>query len=225
MVGILDLRARIPCDVFDYRQLMDCLGDYAKPRDKIGTLLRGGDLVRIKKGLYAFSDRCRRNPLSLGLLANLIYGPSHVSLDFALAHYGLIPERVEIVTCVTTGGRRRFETPVGTFTYQPQSAARFAVGFTLTGEGTDRYFIATREKALADKMDLDRRLTVRTDEDLAKYLREDLRIDEADLCQLNVRTLRRIAAAGCGGNAERLADHVAALQPPRRGGAGRRKHP
>ena len=42
-----------------------------------------------------------KSPLSREVLANLIYGPSYISLEYGLQHYGLIPERVEIVTSVT----------------------------------------------------------------------------------------------------------------------------
>ncbi|MBQ9398373.1 MAG: hypothetical protein IJU08_07755 [Bacteroidales bacterium] len=38
-----------------------------------------------------------------------LYGPSYVSLHWALRWYGLIPERVETVTSVTTRHTREFE--------------------------------------------------------------------------------------------------------------------
>ena len=48
--------------------------------------------MRIRKGLYAFGEPLRRAPISRELLANLIYGPSYISLDYALSYHGLIPE-------------------------------------------------------------------------------------------------------------------------------------
>ena len=53
---IEDIRRTIDTDVFDYQQLMDCLVGYAKPRDKIRALLKAGDVVRVKKGLYVFGE-------------------------------------------------------------------------------------------------------------------------------------------------------------------------
>ena len=46
------IRNLIPYEEFDYQTLVSCLSDYARPRDKITVLLRKGDIIRIKKGLY-----------------------------------------------------------------------------------------------------------------------------------------------------------------------------
>ena len=59
-----ELRRRIDREVFDYRQVTDCLRDYAKPRDKIGALLASGFLVRVRKGLYVFGETWRRQPVA-----------------------------------------------------------------------------------------------------------------------------------------------------------------
>ena len=75
------IRRTIDTDVFDYQQLMDCLVGYAKPQDKIRALLRSGEIVRVKKGIYVFGEDHRRGPWSRETLANLIYGPSYLSLD------------------------------------------------------------------------------------------------------------------------------------------------
>ena len=114
----IDIRARIPAEIFDYQTLVDAAKELAYPRNKINDLLRQGVIVRVKKGLYVFGDRQRRHPYSKELLANLVYGPSYVSLDYALAYHGLIPERVEALTSVTPNRPRRFDTPVGLFTYR-----------------------------------------------------------------------------------------------------------
>ena len=91
----IDVRNRIRAEILDYQTLIDVLKDLSSPRDKITDLLRQGVLVRVKKGLYVFGDKYRRYPYSKELLANLVYGPSYVSLDYALDYYGIIPERVE----------------------------------------------------------------------------------------------------------------------------------
>ena len=103
------LRQKIDLDVFDYQVLLDVLAGYGKPRDKITRLLMSGEIVRVKKGLYCFGEAFRRSPICREYLANLIYGPSYVSLDYALRLHGLIPERVEAVTSVTTRRSRGFE--------------------------------------------------------------------------------------------------------------------
>src|SRR4030066_379589 len=111
----INVRDNIPAEIFDYQTLIEALKGLAYPRNRISDLLRQGIIIRIKKGLYVFGDKSRRDPYSKELLANLVYGPSYVSLDFALAYHGLIPERVEAQTSVTPIRSRRFATPVGLF--------------------------------------------------------------------------------------------------------------
>jgi len=49
------IRKQVPQEEFDYQTLIDCLRDYARPRDKISDLLRKGRIIRVKKGLYIFA--------------------------------------------------------------------------------------------------------------------------------------------------------------------------
>jgi predicted transcriptional regulator of viral defense system len=207
-----ELRRRIDREVFDYRQVTDCLRDYAKPRDKIGSLLASGFLVRVRKGLYVFGETWRRQPVAREALANLIYGPSYISLEYALGYYGLIPERVETVTSVTTGKARRFQTPFGLFTYRSLSTVRYAVGMTLTESGSGSFFIATPEKALADFVWADRRFRPAGAADFADYLHDDLRIESARLAALDRDRLDRIAKQYGTPKIARLATYVRQLR-------------
>jgi len=115
---INELRKKIAGEEFDYQVLMDSLREYERPRDRITDLLKRKEIIRVKKGIYVFGEKYARRPISREILANMIYGPSYISLDYALHHYGLIPERVETVTSVTIKRSRRFSTPVGLFTYR-----------------------------------------------------------------------------------------------------------
>jgi predicted transcriptional regulator of viral defense system len=92
-------------------------------------------------------------PYSPFVLANLIYGPSYVSGHSALAHYGLIPERVEQVTSTCLTRHKRFETPVGIFTYDPIPLERYRVSVCREPIDEQRScLIATPEKALVELM-------------------------------------------------------------------------
>ncbi len=172
---------------------MDALSGYRKPRDKITRLLAGGTIVRIKKGLYCFGEAFRKEPVSGEYVANLIYGPSYVSLDYALAYHGLIPERVETVTSVTPGRSREFDTPFGTFSYRMLSRPRYSVGALLETAGHLRFLIASPEKALADKVWADKRFNGRPVSDFEAYLSDDLRIDPETLAVLDRSRLQSIA--------------------------------
>ncbi len=182
MGAIDDIRRAVDTDVLDYQQLMDCLGGYAKPRDKIRAMLRASEIIRVKKGIYVFGEDYRRGPWSREILANLIYGPSYISLDYALSYYGFIPERVVVVTSLTLSRSRRFETPVGLFTYRSLSRRKYSIGIDQQTLDSDQHFlIATPAKALADKIWTDQRFTPRRTADFHAYLYEDLRINSEAL--------------------------------------------
>ena len=194
MTAVDDLRQSIDSDVFDYQQLMDCLASYSKPRDKIRAMLKAEEIIRAKKGLYVLSERHRRAPWSRQVLANLIYGPSYVSLDTALSDYGFIPERVEVVTSVTLAPSRRFDTPLGFFTYRRLSHRKYSVGIDQQSVGPDQHFlIATPAKALADKIWADSRFTPRKTADFHAYLQEDLRISRESLLRVDEAMIHVIA--------------------------------
>ena len=195
MVTALDIRDGIPGDALDYQQLTSLLRGYSKPRDRITALLAGGELVRLRKGLYVLGERYRRQPLVREQLANLIYGPSYVSLEYALSRHGLIPERVDEVTSLTTGEHRRFVTPLGVFSYRATTVRRYAPGVEWHGDGVARYLMASPEKALADKVASDRRLGRPTSAGMRAYLLENLRIDADRLASLDVPRLQAIAHA------------------------------
>ena len=193
---IEDLRRAIPFEEFDYQALMGALDGYARPRDKVTDLLAKGTIIRIKKGLYIFGEKWRRKPYSREILANLIYGPSCVSLDYALHYHGLIPERVEAVTSVTPKRGARFSTPVGLFLYNCVPEAGFSVGLgRIELEDGRAFLIASPEKALADKLRQERGLGIRSQKECLAYLVDDLRVEEAALGDLDAGLLDKLSKA------------------------------
>jgi predicted transcriptional regulator of viral defense system len=193
--AIVQMRQNIAGEVFDYQALLDALAGYRKPRDKITRLLASGAVVRVKKGLYCFGEAFRKEPLSREHLANLIYGPSYVSLDYALSHHALIPERVETVTSVTTRRSRDFDTPFGAFSYRMLNGPRYAVGAILETAGKTPFLVASPEKALADKVWTDKRFSGLRVSDYDAYLTDDLRIDREALRRFDYPRLQVIATA------------------------------
>ena len=188
------LRRKIPQEIFTYQQLLTYLQDYSKPRDKISLLLAAGDIIRIKKGLYAFGEDYRRHVLSRELIANLIYGPSYISLEYALSYHGLIPERVETITSVTPVKNRNFDTPLGTFSYRRLGLYRYHTGFTLNPIGKNQhYLMALPEKALIDTVWNDKRISSDRMDVYRDYLLEDLRIDAERLRALDMSMINSIS--------------------------------
>lgn len=191
---IEELRKRIAGEEFDYQTLLDVLREYERPRDKITALLRQGTIIRVKKGIYVFGERYARRPFSREVLANMIFGPSYISLDYALHYHGLIPERVEAVTSVTCGRGRRFSTPVGLFLYRKIPMTAYPIGIDRVElEGGRPFLIAIPEKALADKIHDDRGTAVRSQAEMREYLLTHLRIDPGGLERLDAKILVLIA--------------------------------
>lgn len=208
MEEITRIRREITREVFDYQVLTDALSAYNKPRDKITKLLAGGAIVRIKKGLYCFGEGLRKEPISREQVANLIYGPSYISLDFALSFHGLIPERVDIVTSVTTRRSRSFETPLGNFSYRMLHEARYTTGAILEARGKTTFLIATPEKALVDKVWTDSRFSGNRMSDFETYLSGDLRIDDEALSGLVESRLESISRAYDSAKINRLVRYL-----------------
>ncbi|MEN8008543.1 MAG: hypothetical protein ABFS42_16155 [Candidatus Krumholzibacteriota bacterium] len=215
----IPLRHQIPYEEFDYQTLLTALGNLKRPRDRITRLLRQGTITRVKKGLYVFGDDERRRPIRKGILANLIFGPSYVSLEFALQHHGLIPERVETVTSVTTGRSREFSTPLGRFSYRRIPLPAFRAGVERVDAGQDRsYLLAVPEKALADKLYADK-VALKSQRDVLAYVTTDLRLAPEKLRALRQELLADFAFRYGSRKIRLLASLVARLQKAQ-GGAG-----
>ena len=185
------LRREVRGELFDYQLLTHYLRDVKYPRAKIGRLLKSGEIIRVKKGLYAFGEMWRKGSISLEVAANLIYGPSCISFEYALFRYGMIADRAVAVTSLAIGRAREFETPIGTFRYQSIDKNKFSVGIEyreIPGEGG--FFIASREKALADVVS--RIKTPLSLADFRFYLIEEMRIDEESLLSLDKQTMKEI---------------------------------
>lgn len=196
-MNIATLRKQTGQEEIDYLLLKSLLSDIACPRDKITRLLKMGALIRVKKGLYIFGEEASQRPFSKERLANLIYGPSAISLEYALSFYGLIPESTFTITSITNKRNKHFSTPVGEFSYRYLSFKKYAIGLTRLSLQADQHIlIATPEKALADLLlhsPLQKEISTR--QQVEHYLLEDLRLDESRLKTFNLSLLEHIAIA------------------------------
>lgn len=107
-------------------------------------------IIKLKRGVYLFNKNDRKNDTSLIFVANQLYTPSYVSLEFALSYYGLIPERTVDLTCVSTKKTIRFKNELGVFIYQHVKPCAFR-GFKLSKDKCGLpLLLAEPEKAVAD---------------------------------------------------------------------------
>lgn len=169
--------------------LQGVLAGYKRPNDKISEWVKSQTLIPIRKGLYVVGDAWRDKPLSLPLIANHLYALSCVSLDYALAWHGLIPEHVVEVTSVTTKRSRVFNIGVGRFSYTTVPLKSFALGLTSTHSDGVNFLMASPEKALCDKLLTTRNLKINHASELLGFLEEDLRLDIDMLSDFDTRII------------------------------------
>ena len=153
---------------------------------KVANLEKEGRIIRLKRGMYVVNPNESGKLLSLGLIGNLLYGPSYVSMLTALREYGLIPERVEVIESMTTHLTVSFENPVGTFEYHHCAKDYYSIGITQREEEEVTYLIATPEKALCDLINYSKGVNLRFIKDVAIYLEEDIRMDMDSLSDMDI---------------------------------------
>ena len=161
--------------------------------EKARRLESDGKIIRLKKGMYVVSPEETGKVLNRNLIANHIYGPSYVSLQTALRHYGLIPERVHLIQSLTTKHSRYFETPVGNFDYKCCNKEDFPIGVRPENDNDITYLIATPEKALCDLINYSKGVNLRFMKDIALYLEEDIRFDMDALSEFDMDILENCA--------------------------------
>ena len=153
-----------------------------------------GEVLRLKRGIYLLAPPYRRSEPHPFAIAALLHPSSHISLESALAHHGLIPEAVVQVSSVTAARSRTFATPVGVFSFDRVPATRPRSGIEATR--LDRQFwafIATPLRAIADMVYLRREVSWRTDG--IAFLTESLRIEEDDLARIPMDRAAEIVQA------------------------------
>lgn len=182
--SIETVREVVGGEIFSDSQLAAAFPDRRIREGRLQRMVKRGELIRIKRGLFAFSDTYRRAPISTYYLANVLRGPSYVSLESALSFYHLIPEAVYATTSVTLSRTSSFETPFGLFTYRRIPKAAFPYGVRIEGKGGSQFLIGTKEKALVDKFYLDCK-----EDDLFDVAVNSLRIDEEEIKTLDLKAI------------------------------------
>ena len=204
----IELKNALPLSIFSHEMIYSLLEkSINNVNEKISNLVKNGELVRLKKGFYAFSKLYQTKPINLISVANTLYSPSYVSFDYALSYYGMIPERVSEVTSATSKNEKLFDTPIGRFSYKKVSSVAYSLGIDWIYDDIEGgRFIATAEKALCDKIKYDRGIGTLTQASMIEYLKYDLRIDIS--IPLNYELIEIIAIAYKSRNLKTLATIV-----------------
>jgi uncharacterized protein YifN (PemK superfamily) len=194
MIHELEKYGNIPIDV---GVLSEVTSRYKFPRNKIASMEKRGEIIRLKKGLYVVSDEISRKSVSRELIANHLYGASYISLETALAYYGMIPERVYTVRSMTTKRAKNFTTPLGNFEYKTVPADYFSIGLRQEIiENRYAFLIATPTKAVCDMIATTPNLRLQSMRAMQTYLLEDLRIDLEAVKNLDKSIVERCLEMG-----------------------------
>jgi len=198
----------------DAQTLLKLLADYKKPREAILRMVKNEELIRLKNGFYLISEKITHGSskiIPFEQVANLLYGPSYVSMEWALSFYGMIPERVHTVTSMTLGRNKEYHTSVGNFSYSTLSSESYSIGIIQkkSPDFIGGFLIASPEKALADMVlktckNLDK-------EQLKDELLESKRMDRECFHALNKDLLKDIAKSYHAKHVSYLADLVGVL--------------
>lgn len=170
--------------------ILELLKDYQSPNDKISELLKSKELISLRRGLYIVGPTIDLPKPEPFLIANHLRGPSYVSLESALAYWNMIPERVYEISSATTKTTKQYKTPVGRFSYRKLKLPYYSYGLkNIEISAKQTILIASREKALCDKIVLTPKINLRSIKQTQDFLLEDLRIDTEVLRTLETKTM------------------------------------
>jgi len=170
---------------------MESLVTYERPNDKISELLKSGFLIALRRGLYVPGPEADLSIPDVFVIANHLRGPSYVSLESALSYWGMIPERVVETSSITLKTTKTYNTRIGRFSYRHLAFPYYSFGLQRI-ELTPRQaaIIATKEKAICDKIILTPGVNLRSQVQTLDFLVDDLRIDEDTLATLDVQAIQ-----------------------------------
>jgi predicted transcriptional regulator of viral defense system len=186
--------------------------DVADVRRQLARWTQSGRVVQLRRNVYVLAAPWRRVEPHPFVIANQLHGPSYVSLQSALGHYGVIPEAVPVVTSVTAGRPMAFDTPLGRYSYRHlQARAFFGYGRVPMLRDQDA-LVAGRVKALLD-------LVYLTPGGEATDHLESLRLEE--LHTITAQDLRAHARRWGKGKISRAVENLLSLKQGVAVGAGR----
>lgn len=188
--------------VFETGLLLAGEVDPANVRLQLSRWTAAGRLCQLRRGLYALAPPYQKVKPHPFVVANALVRGSYVSLQAALAHYGLIPEYTPVVTSVTTGRPRRWETPLGDYAFRHVKRAWLHGYRQVQVVNGQAAYVAIPEKALLDLVYLE------PGGDRPAYL-EGLRLQGLE--QLDLDTLARLAQESDSAKLRRAARTIAEI--------------
>jgi predicted transcriptional regulator of viral defense system len=144
-----------PLPVYTRQNLQLLLGNNRRTLDyRIYSLIKNKVLSPLKRGVYLneyFYLKSTSPEEVMRYVGCILVPNSYISLQYALACYGLIPEAVFSMTFITTKKPRTFTSPKMSFIYRNIKSDLFW-GYTDQKIGDLTYYMATPAKALFDSL-------------------------------------------------------------------------
>jgi predicted transcriptional regulator of viral defense system len=126
-------------------------------RQQLNDWLERGFIQSLPNGFYMLADTQVDESYRF-MLANMIYEPSYISRESALAHYLVIPESVLGVTSVSSRKTKHFDSKWGRFSYRSIKPA-FMFGYRVVEHNRMiKYKIASLEKTVLDYLYWNKRI-------------------------------------------------------------------
>lgn len=151
---------------------------------------KSNKVIRLKKGMYVtkdYLDEIEKEGLFsfyTEFIANILYQPSYLSLDYVLYQNNLLTEIPLNFTCVTTNKTTSFSNKVGNFFYHKIKDKLFC-DFMILKEENFTIFKATKAKALFDY------LYLRKNELINKKSIEELRLNIKNVSTNELKELKK----------------------------------
>lgn len=170
---IFNIFEKIPC--FTKQNLrISWDGSEDALNERIKRALRNKRILELKKGLYTTDIYYLKEPQKTKFkefIASRLRFPSYLSLEYVLAKYELLTEVTYPLTSITTKTGRTYQNFLGAYRYS-NIKKEFYFGLVQVPFYQNKYFIATKPKAMFDFLYLKRNIGV-----LKKEILEGLRIN------------------------------------------------
>ncbi len=180
--------------LFDETVIRNIFAERSEAAQKVlvHRAISAAEIIRLKPGLFLLAPEFRKTHPHPFVIAAMLHSPSHVSLESALAHHGLIPEAVYQVISVTSARSRTFNTPVGVFSFKRVPAINPRAGVQAHKiDGQSWAFVATPLRAIADLIYT--RKDVSWEKDGLVFLTESMRIERDDLENMSFESLSEVS--------------------------------
>ena len=167
--------------------LMYELRSYSSPKSKLTQMIKKGEIIQIVRGVYATSLEDPRLPA-----ASMMYSPSYISFETALAYHQLIPERVYQIKSAgyNLKKEKHFDTPFGRYSFMYIPDTVFFRALEPAQDQQHGFRLATKEKALLDTLYKIRGIS--SMKAIETLLFEDLRFESDDVLHLDWATIRNL---------------------------------